>query len=266
MISSKKCPQKAIIFARVSTPEQTNGHSLDAQIQSGRRYATEKHFEVIKEFILIESLSSGSKKFCEVIDFIKEQQEKIALVIYSTDRLQRIYKEMAMLDELIKLGKIEIHYVKDELIANKEMDGTQKLRYNLNILLARDYSNRISESTKRAIKYKLERGEWISKAPFGYKHVIRKKQNDIVINNKEAIIVNMIFRECWIGGMTYKQIGEKYKLSASRVVKILNNSFYYGVMYVKSHDKSYPHKHGDIITKELFDECRVEMKKTRKNA
>lgn len=81
---------------------------LDAQIQSGRKYATEKHFEV---------------------DFIKEQQELIALVVYSTDRLQRVYKKTAMLDELIKLGKIEIHYVKDELIANKEMDGTQKPRY-----------------------------------------------------------------------------------------------------------------------------------------
>lgn len=71
----------------------------------------------------------------------------------------------------------------------------------------------LAKVPSKLFKDKLERGEWISKAPFGYKHVIRKKKNAIVINNKEAIIVNMIFRECWIG--------EKYKLSASRVVKIL---------------------------------------------
>jgi DNA invertase Pin-like site-specific DNA recombinase len=233
MISSKKCQQKAIIFARVSTQEQASGHSLDAQVCCTREYCKKKDFEVINEF---QSVGNQSQ-FNKMIKFVERQQEKIVLVAHSVNRLQRVFKEIAILDELIKLDKIEIHYVQDDLIANKEMDGTQKFRYSLNVLLSGDYSKRISERTKRVIQEKLERGEWICKAPFGYKNVIRKKKNDIVVNNKEAIIVDMVFRECWIGGMTYKQIGEKYKISASRVVKILNNPFYYGVMYIKSQNK-----------------------------
>ena len=45
---------KAVIYARVSSKDQEDGHSLDAQIQSGFKYAIEKDFNVLEQFKIVE--------------------------------------------------------------------------------------------------------------------------------------------------------------------------------------------------------------------
>lgn len=51
---------KAVIFARVSSKDQEDGHSLDAQIQSCFEYAIKKEFKVLEQFRVVES--STAKK------------------------------------------------------------------------------------------------------------------------------------------------------------------------------------------------------------
>lgn len=41
---------KAIIFARVSSKEQEEGHSLEAQIERLREYCKRKNLTILKEF------------------------------------------------------------------------------------------------------------------------------------------------------------------------------------------------------------------------
>jgi site-specific DNA recombinase len=73
---------KAVIFARVSTQEQeTDGHSIDAQIAKLREYSKRNDLEIIKEFEVVESSTRGERpEFYKMIEFVKAQKGQIALV------------------------------------------------------------------------------------------------------------------------------------------------------------------------------------------
>lgn len=104
---------KAIIFARVSSIEQKDNNSLDAQIFKMREYCVHKKFDIIKKIRLVESSTRGEREqFYEMIDFIKKQKEPIALVVDAVDRLQGSFKEVPILEELRTVGKLTIHFIR----------------------------------------------------------------------------------------------------------------------------------------------------------
>lgn len=104
---------KAVILTRVSSKEQEDRLSLDAQNTRLIEYAKRKKLEVLKSFQIVESSTQGDrKKFKEVIDFCKKQKETIALLADAVDRVQRSFKESVMLDDLVRHGKIELHFLR----------------------------------------------------------------------------------------------------------------------------------------------------------
>ena len=85
---------KAVILARVSTREQENGMSIDAQLENIRRYCEKHALDVQKEYVITESSTRDDRiKFKEMMKFIKNKQEKIAIVADCVDRVQRSYEE-----------------------------------------------------------------------------------------------------------------------------------------------------------------------------
>ena len=70
---------KAVVLARVSTKEQEEtGHSLPAQIESLRKYADKKNFEIVKEFCFSESAGPKiRRKFEEVLEYIRKNNIKL---------------------------------------------------------------------------------------------------------------------------------------------------------------------------------------------
>jgi hypothetical protein len=74
-----------------------------------------------------------------------------------------------LLSQLIKVKKypIEIHYIKNEFIEHKDMDSSDKFRKNLDVLLANDYRNKISDNVKRSAKKKLDEGTILGDSPLG---------------------------------------------------------------------------------------------------
>ena len=53
---------KAVILARVSSKEQEEGYSLDAQKDRLINYCNRNNLEVIKNFTIIESSTLGTRK------------------------------------------------------------------------------------------------------------------------------------------------------------------------------------------------------------
>ena len=85
---------KAVKFARLSSGLQDKGNSLEAQDEALDKYCERSKFDVIGSFKIIESSSRGDrKKFMEIIKFISEQKESIALVIedFSVDKPKHRY-------------------------------------------------------------------------------------------------------------------------------------------------------------------------------
>ena len=261
---------KAVIFARVSSKEQEEGHSLDAQIQSCFEYAIKKDFKVAEQFKVVESsTATGRPEFLKMVNFVKNQREKIALLCHCVDRLQRDFDEQYLeLQKLIKLGFVEIHYIKNEFIEHKDMDSSDKFRKNLDVLLANDYRNKISDNVKRSAKKKLDEGTILGDSPLGYlnsKRVDRKKEKvEVCIDPMRGIFVRKMFEKYASGMYSMSELRDLitedglrskkgYKISKSQVEKILQNPFYYG--YMKYNDILYKHIHPTLISKELFDEC-----------
>ena len=72
---------KAVIFARVSSKEQEEGHSLDAQVNGALNYAFENELTIVRQFRIVESSTKGKRpEFKQMIDFIKQSKEKMVVL------------------------------------------------------------------------------------------------------------------------------------------------------------------------------------------
>lgn len=155
----------AIILARVSTKEQEEGHSIDAQISRLQDYCQRKRLNVLKVCRVIESSTQGERKeFQKVIGFAKIQKETVAIVIDAVDRFQRRFKETVDLDSQLRSGKIELHFNRENLIINRDSTGTQHLMWNMSVLMSNSYILNLSDNVKRSLNHKIKkrRMDWQS--------------------------------------------------------------------------------------------------------
>ena len=134
------------------------------------------------------------------------------------------------------------------------------MAYQIHALIASNYATTISDNVKRSIQLKLEKGECIGKAPIGYINVRNEKgETDVIIDAEKAPIIKQIF-EMRANGSKISDIATTVSLKTAMVSAILTNPFYYGEMYVKSHDKLYPHNYERIVTSAMFDKCQAVVK------
>ena len=265
---------KAIILSRVSSKEQEEGYSIDAQKFRLQEYCIRKGLEILKTFEFSESSTTGHReKFNEAINFAKEQKEIIAVVSDKVDRLQRSYKETPLLNDLIAREKIELHFYTENCIIHKYSTSQEKMTWNMFVMMAQSYVDSLRDNINRSIAQKLREGEWISKAPIGYAHIraerkVGRSKGKIVVDEDRAPLIKRLFEEYSTGAHTlgelvkktkewglYNVAGNRGQLSLSHIHRLIQNPFYYGVMRVQRTGKEYPHIYQPIITKELFDRC-----------
>lgn len=101
---------KSIYVARVSDPSQVDaGNSLPAQMARMEKYGQNKGFEILKKNSYDESAYKTKRDdFDNILDFILEQKEKVAVCFDKVDRLSRnifdkrvsILYEKALKDQL----------------------------------------------------------------------------------------------------------------------------------------------------------------------
>ncbi len=252
---------KAVILARVSTPKQEKeGLSLkDIQLPELRDYATKKDFEVVREFVFSESADYKiRKKFNEMIDFVKENEDIKAIISYRVDRITRNYRDAVKIDELrLDYGK-EIHFVYDHLIINKDSVGRDIQDWDLKVFLAKQYLNRLKEDAINTAKFKISKNEWPGKAPYGYKNITREDGTKwIVINEPEAVVVEKMYQWYSTGSYSMLEVRNKLKevfdidFSKGKIDLILKNPFPSGTMIYDGQE--YPHNYDRIIDQELYD-------------
>jgi len=128
-------------------------------------------------------------------------------------------------------------------------------------------SHNKKESIEKGKLFQLQKGRWVSEAPFGYKAIRRDiyergipKLIDIVIDEKTSGIVEDIFNLYSTENYSRKEliniIKDKYDISnlgLGTLHYILKNKFYIGIMVYKG--KEYPHNYKTFISKEIFEKC-----------
>ncbi len=264
---------KAILLARVSSKEQEDGYSIDAQKHRLNSYCVRKDFEILRIFEITESSTVGDRKqFRSMIDFAAKHKECIAIVSDKVDRLQRSFKEFPLLEELIIKGKIELHFATENNVIYQDSSAHERMAWTMHVMMAQSYIDSMKDNVKRAFDQKIRNNEWIAQAPIGYLNVkSQSDKSDIQLDLNRAPIIEKLFLEYSTGAFTVGDMVQKAKglglrsktgnqgyLGKSKMNTLLSNPFYYGQMLIKG--KLYPHRYPPIISREVFDKCRDVMK------
>lgn len=267
----EECKQ-AVIFARVSSERQERGESIQAQLETVHEYCKKKNFTILQpEFVITESSSRGDRKqYHEMLSFVEKQKHKTAIVVNCVDRLQRSYKDTPKLDELRRAGKIEVHFLKENLILHKDSSGMEIMFWNMSVLMANSYIISLSDNVKRSQKYNRKQGKWQGNAPIGYLNT-RDENNKatVTIDPVRGPIIKKMFEEYATGlhslasvmelgsrlGLTSKKKEQRgmrsQRICRNTVFEIFRNPFYYGYMY--NEGVLQKHIYEPLIDKELFD-------------
>jgi DNA invertase Pin-like site-specific DNA recombinase len=147
--------KKAVAYARVSSPEQEKGFSIDAQKKLLAGYVQANGLVVAKEFVDVETAKqSGRTNFGEMIRYLKKNPGIRAILVEKTDRLYRNLKDWVTLDEF----DIEIHFVKEGVVLSRESRSSEKFMHGIKVLMAKNYIDNLSEEARKGMQEKAEQG------------------------------------------------------------------------------------------------------------
>ena len=266
---------KAVVYCRVSSKEQEEtGYSLPAQEKLLVEYSERenKNFQVIKVFSVAES-ASGSKQrkvFSEMMEYMRKNKIPV-LLCEKVDRLTRNLKEAVMVNDwLAEDDSRSIHFVKQNLVIDKNAKSDEKFRWDIEIVLAKKYISNLSEEVKKGQVEKLAQGWLPTKPPLGYKTIGEKGRKIHVIDDTKALYVRRMFEIYATGNYSTKALVDVMhkeglrnragkKVGKSRIHDLLSNPFYSGKMQWK--DEVYPGKQEPLIQKELFEAVQVKLKR-----
>lgn len=260
---------KAIGIARVSDPSQDDGQSTPAQVRRVTEYASQRGLDLAEIHEITESSTKDTrKKFEVIIKQIRESSVPIALLADTIDRVQRSFRESIELAELLKKGKLELHFLRENLILNKDSNSADLLRWDMGVMFARSYVLQLSDNVKRASEQKVRSGEWPEKAPCGYRNVeLENGKKWIEVDRDRAPLIVKAFELYSTGQWSFKalakhlaELGLTTNTKSQRPMYtshleryIIKNPFYYGEMEYKG--KRHPHNYETLIPKWLYYKC-----------
>lgn len=260
---------KCVIYARVSSREQErDGFSIDAQLKLLRCYAREHSYQIVREFKEAETAKvSGRRQFNIMLEYIRSNLDITNILCEKTDRLSRNFRDIATLDDLMQSHNLTIHYPKEGITLHKDSKSHEKFIFGIKALMAKNYVDNLSEEVKKGMLEKAEQGDYLFRAPLGYKNNLQTRK--IEIDPVTAPLLKKLFEWYATGRYSLKGVGVKAysegigfnkpgrKFCAGTVARILQNPVYYGKFRFKG--RLMDGNHEPLITKELFDAVQSQM-------
>ncbi len=139
--------RQAVLYARVSSKDQEReGYSIPAQLKLLREYARTHDFELVREFLDVETAkTTGRKQFDEMVRFFRENPNSRIAIVEKTDRLYRNFRDCVTLEDL----EIEIHLPKEGQVISKDAKSQAKLVHGIQVVIARNYIENLREASAR---------------------------------------------------------------------------------------------------------------------
>jgi DNA invertase Pin-like site-specific DNA recombinase len=88
--------QNCVIWARVSSREQREGYSIDAQLRVTRERVQKEGWNVLREFVVAESAKRGAERvaFNEMFKWVRSNARKLKIGFVLAHKLDRICRNM----------------------------------------------------------------------------------------------------------------------------------------------------------------------------
>lgn len=255
--------KSAVIFSRVSSADQRDGFSLEAQSSMANQYAKEANLKVVKSWEVDESASKEKdrKHFFAMIDFIGKHDIK-DVVFDKIDRACRGLESAVVIEKTIEKG-VRFHFTRDHLVVDQNSPSQEKLRFYLGVILGKYYIDNLRSEINKGRQARIKAGHFPGKAPFGYLNH-RESPNGrstIIWAPQHAETAREVFELYATGNYSLQQLAERLshkvstrKFSKRIVEEMIGNPFYYGMIRLKGQIVGRG-AHEPLIDKKLWDQC-----------
>ena len=257
---------KVIVWARVSSREQREGYSLDAQLRATRNKAEKQGWQVAGEFVVAESAKRGAERvaFNRMLAWIKKKAKKEGIKAILSHKLDRVCRNMR---DAVRLQELEDAYgVRLCFVDNQFGPGAAgQLSFNVMAAVAQYYSDNLRTEVLKGMEERMRQGWPLGQAPYGYINDSSDRDEPIKPHPEKAGTVVRIFELYARGTYTFKGLADKlqaeghvYRNSQPRFHRtalsyILNNRFYIGEL--TRHGKTYQGKYRQLIDRRTFHAC-----------
>jgi len=256
-----------VIWARVSSREQREGYSIDAQLRFCRERATREGWTVAREFVVAESAKRGAERlaFNEMYKWVRSNARKLsinAILAHKLDRVCRNIRDAVRLQELEDTCGVKLSFVDNQFGPG----AAGALSFNVMAAVAQYYSDNLRTEVLKGIDEKVRQGWPAGLAPFGYMNVPDKEQ-PIQVHPERSKAVLRIFELYSAGDMTFEKLTEQLaaegyvyrpsqpQFSRTTLSYILNNRMYIGEIVWRG--KVYHGKFQPLVSRNLFEECQA---------
>jgi site-specific DNA recombinase len=182
---------RALLYARVSTVEQSHGYSLPTQIESCRRWCADRGADVVAEFSDAHSGTELDRPGLNAaIDACRELRPD-AVVLLDVDRLGRDPAVLAIAErELTRYGA-KLVYVN----GGDSGTGDGQLLNDIKAALAKYENFQRNERSRRGKHGRVKDGHPIvgPRPPYGYAYVGGERTGALVPREDEAAVVRQMF-------------------------------------------------------------------------
>ena len=232
--------QTAVIYARVSSEEQVQGYSIQAQLRACREWAEKNGNTVAKEY-----LDEGHSAFRRLekrealkellAETVNKQRAFNLIIVHKLDRLFRDTLESSTARAIFKREQVRLVSVTEPMVGSNTPEDF--LMEHLIVGMNEFYSRNLSREIMKGLKQRALQGHLIFGPPFGYRKEIINRQDGHkrtriisrpVIDEKTAPIVQRIF-ELYDHGMGYKSIATTLNREGYRT----NKGHRFGVMFIR---------------------------------
>jgi DNA invertase Pin-like site-specific DNA recombinase len=228
-----------VLYARVSSQEQAReGFSIPAQEKLLRNYALDKQLLITSAFSDVETAKrAGRTGFDAMVRYLRKHSASCrVLLVEKTDRLYRNLRDWVTIDEI---DGLEVHFVKQGTVISEESRSSDKFMHGIQVLMAKNYIDNLSEETRKGMTEKASQGIWPSYAPIGYRNAEGQNgKRTIVPDPVLAPLVQRLYELCATGKYSIKDLSAiahrehltrgGSPIQTSTVSKVLRNRVYSG--------------------------------------
>lgn len=265
-----------VLWARVSSREQREGYSIDAQLRAMWEKTAKADWRVVRECVVAESAKRGAERtaFNEMLKWVRAnaRRENIrAILSHKLDRVCRNMRDAVRLQELEDDCGVQLAFVENEFAPG----AAGLLSFNVMAAVAQYYSDNLRSEVIKGIDEKVRQGWPTGLAPFGYLNV-EDKSEPIQPHPEKAEVVIRIFELYALGNQTFETTSERLaaegmtyrpsqpSFNRTALSYILNNRFYIG--QIRHRGRWFPGKHRPLIDLATFDACQAALSnKNRRN-
>src|SRR5918994_1804027 len=222
--------QTAVIYGRVSSEDQVQGFSLQAQLRACREWAEKNAFKIVREYV--EEGHSAFRNldkreaFKELLsDAASKEHPFDIIIVHKLDRLFRDSLESSTTRAILKREHVRLVSVTEPMVGSDTPEDF--FMEHLIVGMAEFYSRNLSREIMKGLKQRAASGHLVFRPPYGYKQEIVERQQShkrtrtisrAVADENTAPVVQQVFN-LYDQGLGYKSIAMKLNEEGFRTNK-----------------------------------------------